>query len=51
MVRLEQHGRECRRERQCAESREQHRNSDGQGELFVHLSGQAAQEGDRDEDG
>ena len=42
---------ERRRERQRAEGREQHRDGDGQRELLVHLSGEAAEEGDRDEHG
>ena len=48
---LEQHRRERRRERERAEGRQQHRDGDGQGELLVHLAGEAAQERDRDEHG
>ena len=48
---LEEHRAQRRRERERAEGREQHRDGDGQGELLVHPPGEAAEEGDGDEDG
>ena len=48
---LEQHGTECRRERQRDDAREHHRQDDRHGELLVHLAGDAAEEGHGDEDG
>src|SRR5262249_62028875 len=39
---LQEHGAQRRGQRQSAESREQHRDSDGKSELLVHASGKAA---------
>src|SRR3989441_9722298 len=48
---LEEHGGERGRQRERAERREQHRDRDGEGELLVHLPGEAAEERDGDEHG
>ena len=48
---LEEHGGERGRQRERAERREEHRDRDGEGELLVHLPGEAAEERDGDEHG